>query len=199
MGGVCRGKRVVRDSRAGPGPGDQLRPRGRAIYEEDWLNRHGGFVFGAFVPATGDAFTAFYDKRNGEAWLDFLKQVESWIPQESAQVVAVLDNLSNHHAFEVLLFLLAHPRWEFLFIPAGCAYLNLIEAWWSILRPLALKGRHLAGPDELAKAFEGATAYWNEHKHPFIWGRRRRHKPKRKPGIALTPGIPLLNGHKLTA
>jgi hypothetical protein len=199
LGGVCPGKRLVRDPHLGPGPGDQLRPQGRAIYEEDRLWRHGGFVYGAFVPATGDAFTAFYDKRNAEGWLDFLKKVEAWLPSEAVQVVAVLDNLTSHYAFEVLLFLLAHPRWEFLFIPAGCAYLNLIEAWWSILRPLAMKGKHLGDAPDVARAFSDATAYWNAHKHPFLWGRRRRHQPKRKPGIALTPGIPSLIGHGLTA
>ena len=156
-------------------------------------------MYGAFIPATGDAFTAFYDKRNGEGWFDFLAKVEAWLPQEANQVVAILDNLSSHHAFEVLLFLLAHPRWEFLFIPPGCAYLNLIEAWWRVLRPLALKGKHLGDPPELAKAFSEATAYWNAHKHPFIWGRKRRHQPKRKPGIALKPGISLLLTHELTA
>jgi transposase len=30
----------------------------------------------------------------------------------------------------VLLFSLAHPRWEFVFPPKYAAYLNLIEPWW---------------------------------------------------------------------
>jgi hypothetical protein len=179
--------------------GAELRPKGRATYDDDYSRTHGTYVFGAFIPATGDAYTAFYEKRNGESWLDFLRQVEAWIPAEVLEVVAVLDNLSSHYAFEVLLFMLAHPRWEFLFIPARCAYLNLIESWWSVLRPLALKGRHLTQLDELKKAFTDATNYWNAHKHPFRWGQRRRHQSKRKPGIALKPGIPLLPIHSLTA
>ena len=32
-----------------------------------------------------------------------------------------------------------------------------------------------------------ATAYWNAHRHPFVWGKRRRHRPRRSPGIALLP------------
>ena len=52
-----------------------------------------------------------------------------------------MDNLNVHSATDVLLFALAHPRWEFVFQPKYAAYLNLIEPWWKILRSLALKGR----------------------------------------------------------
>ena len=33
----------------------------------------------------------------------------------------------------------------------------------------------------------GDSAYWNEHKHPFIWGRRRRHRTPRHLGLAAIP------------
>ena len=55
-------------------------------------------------------------------------------------VDAVVDN-NIHRARDVLLFNLAHPRWEFVFQPKYAADLNLIEPWWKILRSLALKGR----------------------------------------------------------
>src|SRR3712207_8479686 len=42
--------------------------------------------------------------------------------------------------------------------------------------------------DEVIEAVAQATAYyWNAHRHPFVWGRRRRHRPRRQPGIALLP------------
>jgi hypothetical protein len=34
-----------------------------------------------------------------------------------------------------------------------------------------------------------ATDYWNAHKHPFVWGRRRRHRVPRRFGIAATPNV----------
>jgi hypothetical protein len=52
-----------------------------------------------------------------------------------------MDNLSSHRTTDVLLFVLAHPRWEMVFQPKYAAYLNLIEPWWKILRSLALAGR----------------------------------------------------------
>ena len=77
---------------------------------------------------------------------------------------------------------LAHPRWEFVFQPKYAAYLNLIEPWWKVLRSLALKGRRFETFDEVKEAVEKATGYWNDHRHLFRWGQKRRHRPKRKPG-----------------
>src|SRR5205823_4057826 len=105
------------------------------------------------------------------------------------RVYAILDNLPAHRATDVLLFSLAHPRWEFVFQPKYAAYLNLIEPWWKVLRSLALKGRRFESWEEIEAAVGRATAYWNAHRHPFVWGRRRRHRPRRSPGVAAVPGV----------
>jgi hypothetical protein len=76
---------------------------------------------------------------------------------------------------------------EFVYQPKYAAYLNLIEPWWKTLRSLALKGRRFETWAEVEQAIEAATAYWNRHRHPFIWGRRRRHQPRRQSGIAKLP------------
>ena len=89
-------------------------------------------------PATGAAFTATYEGRTTANWIDFLCRVEGWIDPAAEPVYAVVDNLNIHSARDVLLFNLAHPRWEFVFQPKYAADLNLIEPWWKILRSLAL-------------------------------------------------------------
>ena len=99
----------------------------------------------------------------------------------------ILDNLSTHRATDVLLFSLAHPRWEFVFQPKYAAYLNLIEPWWKILRSLALKGRRFETWAEVSEAVGAATAYWNAHRHPFRWGRKRRRRIPRTSGVAALP------------
>jgi hypothetical protein len=99
----------------------------RARQEIDYGRRGKGYVFGAFRPATGEAFTATYAGRTIANWVDFLGQVEGWVPADAERVYAILDNLSTHRAADVLLFSLAHPRWEFVFQPTYAAYLNLIE------------------------------------------------------------------------
>ena len=154
----------------------------------------GGYVYGAFRPATGEAFTACYEHRRGVDWVDFLERVEAWVPADVGRVYAILDNLAAHRTTDVLLFALWHPRWEFVFQPKYAAYLNLIEPWWKVLKSLALKGQQFKTWDEVCQAIEQASAYWNNHRHPFDWGRRRRHRPRRRPGIAAVPGVRKLAG-----
>jgi len=161
--------------------------RARAAQEIDYGRRGKGYIFGAFEPATGQAFTAPYAGRTIATWVAFLDQVEAWMGPEPEHVYAVLDNLSTHRAVDVLLWNLAHPRWEFVFQPSYAAYLNLIEPWWKILRSLALKGRRFETWDAVEQAVERATAYWNGHRHPFLWGSRKRRPSTRQPGIARLP------------
>lgn len=166
---------------------EQTGPVERARQEIDDGRRGKGYIFGAFRPATGEAFTQPYTGRTIANWIDFLERVETWVPQEAAQVYAMVDNLNVHRATDVLLFSLAYPRWEFVFQPIYAAYLNLIEPWWKVLRSLALKGRRFETWDQVCQAVAAATAYWNAHRHPFVWGRRRRHRARRQAGIAALP------------
>ena len=175
------GQRLVR-----PDPTDARRVR--AIQEIDYGRRGTGYVFGAFRPATGEAFTRPYAGRTTANWVDFLEQVDGWVDAETERVYAILDNLSTHRAMDVLLWALEHPRWEFVFQPTYAAYLNLIEPWWKVLRSLALKGRRFESWGVLWTAVERATADWNAHRHPFVWGRRRkRRRAARRPGLAHLP------------
>ena len=177
------GQRVIRPDPTGA-------RRGRATQEVDYGRRGRGYIFGAFRPATGEALTAPYGGRTIANWVDFLEQVDGWIDAEVERVYAVLDNLSTHRAVDVLLWALAHPRWAFVFQPRYAAYLNLIEPWWKVLRSLALKGRRFASWEEVGAAVAAATGYWNQHRHPFVWGRRRCRRPARRAGIA---GLPVVS------
>jgi hypothetical protein len=146
--------------RAEPGvePDGTPRPAERAKREvETGRRQRGGYVYGAFRPATGEAFTRCYEKRDGAGWVDFLEHVEAWVPQEVGRVYAILDNLPTHRTTDVLLFSLGHPRWEFVFQPKYAAYLNLIEPWWKVLKSLALKGRRFRTWEEVLRAVEEAT------------------------------------------
>jgi transposase len=164
-------------------------PRGRATQEVDYGRRGKGYIFGAFKPADGEALTAPYAGRTTANYVDFLTRVEAWIAPDVERVYAIMDNLSAHRATDVLLCALAYPRWEFVFQPKSAPYLNLIEPWWKVLRSLALKGRRFETWVEVWQAVQEATASWNAHRHPLIWGRHRRHDARRRPGIGLLPKV----------
>jgi hypothetical protein len=58
-----------------------------------------------------------------------------------------------------------------------------------VLCSLALKGRRFETWGKIEQAVERATAYWNQHKHPFIWG---LHRQARRLGVAALPAISLI-------
>ncbi len=175
-------------------PGHRLidqakRPAERAKQEIDYGRRGSGYVFGAFEPATGEVLTWTAARRTTANFVAFLELAEEWVDPAVERVYAILDNLSAHRATDVLLFALAHPRWELVFQPKYAAYLNLIEPWWKVLRSLALKGQRFETWEDICAAINAATSYWNAHRHPFHWGRRRRHRARRQPGIARLPAV----------
>lgn len=180
------GRRLVR-AQAQDQPDGTGRPAARGPHEADDGRRGTGDIFGAFRPATGDVFTQPYERRTTANGSDCLAHVEAWLPTDGHPVQAIVDNLSAHRATEVLLFSWTHPRWEFVFQPKYAAYLNLIEPWWQVRRSLALQGRRCESWAEVCQAVEAATAYWHQHRHPCVWDRRRRHQPRRKPGMAALP------------
>lgn len=157
-----------------------IRPAERAKQELDYGRRGKGYVFGALWETTGDCSTQCYPRRTTINFLDFLCWVDSQLPADLERVYAIMDNLDAHHSDDLLFFLWQHPRWEFVYQPRYAAYLNLIEPWWKTLRSLALKGKRFETWQEVVQAVEKATQYWNNHKHPFVWGRRRRHRPVRR-------------------
>jgi hypothetical protein len=162
----------------------------RAKQEIDYGLRGKGYVFGAFRPADGQAYTFSYERRDTASYVDFLSWVDTQLEIGDAQVgnehtdktvevehvYAIVDNLQAHRSADAMLFSATHPRWEFIFQPVYAAYLNLIEPWWKVLRSLALQGRRFDTWAQISEAVSEATRYWNAHRHPFVWGKRKRHR-----------------------
>ncbi len=62
----------------------------RAKQEIDYGRREkAGYVFGALQPRTGEVYTATYTRRTLVSWIDFLQQLEEWIPKDVERVYAV--------------------------------------------------------------------------------------------------------------
>jgi hypothetical protein len=164
-------------------PGKQLVSKApgcvRAKQEIDYGLRGKGYVFGAFRPADGQAYTCSYERRDTASYVDFLSWVDVQVGKNDENVehiYAIVDNLQAHRSADAMLFSATHPRWEFIFQPVYAAYLNLIEPWWKVLRSLALQGRRFDTWQQVSQAVSEATRYWNAHRHPFVWGKRNRHR-----------------------
>jgi hypothetical protein len=84
------GQQLVRTASAT----EQSSPAARARQEIDYGRRGKGYIFGAFRPGTGEAFTQPYTGRTIANWVDFLERVDTWVPQKAEPVYVILDNLS---------------------------------------------------------------------------------------------------------
>jgi hypothetical protein len=104
-----------------------VRPARRAKQEIDYGRRGKGDAFGAFCPASGAAYTPDDAGRTSRNWVDFLERVDAWIPGDPERIYAILDHLSTHHADDVLLFCLTHPRWGVIFQPKYAAYRSVSQ------------------------------------------------------------------------
>jgi hypothetical protein len=81
-------------------------PAERAKQDIDYGRRAKGYIFGAFCPAAGEAFTQPSPGRGSAHWVGFLEHVETWIPRTTERIYAIMDNLSSHRTTDVLLFVL---------------------------------------------------------------------------------------------
>ena len=135
--------------------------------EPDYGRRAFLWVFGAFEPKTGKAFTGCSQHRRSLDFVSFLDQTaQNW---PTGELVFILDNLRVHKTMDVQLWALAHQRVRFLFQPTYAPWLNLIEPWWKTLRSLALAGHRFEDTDDLRSSIVQGTKYWNDHRHPYIW------------------------------
>ena len=100
-----------------------------------------GYVSGALWETSADCWTQCYPRSCAVHCVDFLCYVDEQVPADKEHSYVIMDNLEMHHCRDLLLFMIHHPRWEFVYQPTYAAYLNLIEPWWKVLRSLTLKGR----------------------------------------------------------
>jgi transposase len=160
---------------------DEMGPLGAKLYPaQQWCEAgyypritadYGGrgklWVFGALEPQTGWVVTQTAARRTRSDFIAFLDTVVQHWQQD--QLILIMDNLSVHKTLEVRLWALAHERVRFLFQPTYAPWLNLIEPWWKTLRALALKGRTFFSLEQMARAIQQATAFWNIHRQPYVW------------------------------
>ena len=127
----------------------------------------------------GRRLTAPYPGRTTANFVDFLEHVEAWVAPGVRPRLRRAGQPLGPPRPDVLLWALAHPRWEFVFQPTYAAYLNLIEPWWKILRSLALQGPPLRDLDAGQPRGGGRHALLERPSSPFRLG--EAHAPPPRP------------------
>jgi transposase len=81
----------------------------------------------------------------------------------------ILDNSSTYSTPAVHAWLAAHPRVHFHFTPTEASWLNMVEAWFSVLTRKSVRRGSFETVRALIRHIERYLAEWNTHPTPFVW------------------------------
>jgi transposase len=144
-----------------------VRPGSPARRTSDYVRHGTTTLFAALEVATGKVTEACTDQHRHQEFLAFLKQVAAAYPRRQLHVV--VDNLSTHNHPAVRAWLDRHPRVRLHFTPTSGSWLNLVEAFFSIITRQALRRGSFPTVADLIYAIERFITAWNDRCRPFTW------------------------------
>jgi transposase len=124
-------------------------------------------LYAALEVATGTVLGECRARHPGADFLAFLRRVTRAYRGRALHVI--LDNSSTHSTPAVHAWLAAHPRVHFHFTPTGASWLNMVEAWFSILTRKSVRRGSFETVRALIRHIERYLAEWNTHPTPFVW------------------------------
>jgi transposase len=144
-----------------------VRPGHPAAASFDYVRHGTTTLFAALEVATGKVTEACTERHRHQEFLAFLRQVARAYPRRHLHVVC--DNLATHKHPAVRAWLERHPRVQLHFTPTSGSWLNLVEAFFSIITRQALRRGNFPTVADLIAAIERFIAAWNDRCRPFTW------------------------------
>jgi transposase len=144
-----------------------LRPGLSARQTHDYRRNGVTSLYAALEVATGRVVGACRATHTGADYLHFLKRVARRYRGRALHLI--VDNSSTHSTPAVQAWLAAHPRVHVHFTPTGASWLNLVEAWFSILTRKSVRRGSFDTVRALVRHIHHYIAHWNEHPTPFVW------------------------------
>jgi len=144
-----------------------LRPGLSARQTHDYKRNGLTSLYAALEIASGAVIGECTTTHTGADFLKFLKVLNRRYKRRELHVV--LDNSSTHKTPAVLSWLEAHPRVHFHFTPTGASWLNMVEAWFSILTRKSVRCGSFDTVKALIRHIQNYIQHWNDNPTPFIW------------------------------
>jgi transposase len=144
-----------------------VRPGHAEAASFDYLRHGTTTLFAALEVATGKVTEACTERHRHQEFLAFLRQVAAAYPRRELHVV--VDNLSTHKHPAVRAWLARHRRVQLHFTPTSGSWLNLVEAFLSIITRQALRRGNLPTVADLIAAIDRFITAWNDRCRPFTW------------------------------
>jgi transposase len=143
----------------------------RASKPRSWTNeyvRHGTRTVLASVDiASGKVIAQVRKRRTSKDFLAFMDSVVKEYPNQRLYVV--LDNLNTHTNAGAKKWLEAYPQVSFHYTPTHASWVNLIEAFFSILTRQGLQQAVHRSAKELEGFLKDFIAQYNRRCGPFEW------------------------------
>lgn len=146
-----------------------LRPGLPARQTHDYQRNGLTSLYAALEVASGTVVGECSPRHTGADFLRFLNVLGRRYRTRSLHVI--LDNSSTHKTPEVQAWLTAHPRVRFHFTPTGASWLNMVEAWFSILTRKSIRRGSFDTVRALVKHIHKYIDRWNKNPTPFVWTR----------------------------
>ena len=116
---------------------------------------------------SGKVHSRIRERHKSADFIDFLKLIDEAYPQECV-IFMVLDNHNIHTSRKTRAYLDTRKgRFQFVFTPKHASWLNLIEAFFSKMARMSLRGLRVNSKDELRNHIERWLAEYNEDPVPF--------------------------------
>jgi transposase len=117
--------------------------------------------------ATGQVPEACTQRHRHQEFLTFLRQVAWAYPHRELHVV--VDNLSTHKHPAARAWPARHPQVQLHFTQTSGSWLNLVEAFFSIITRQALRRSNFPTVADLIAAIERFIDAWNDRCAAFTW------------------------------
>ena len=143
-----------------------LRPGLPARQTHDYQRNGLTSLYAALDVARGKVIGDCSTRHTSADFLRFLKKV---VRHYRGEFHVILDNSSTHKTPDVKEWLAAHPRVHFHFTPTGASWLNMIEAWFSILTRKSIRRGSFDTVRALIRHIKAYIEGWNEKPVPFVW------------------------------
>lgn len=155
--------------------GRHYRPKGRPKRIPETYTRYGtGYLLAALNPHTGQVWERCFQKYNSGTVIWFLGWLLAQLPYDM-RIIIIWDNASPHSkTVKRWLTQRFEGRVRWLHTPSQAAWLNLIEAWMSMVERDVIRNSAFTSLTDFALATRRYVAYYNAQCHPFRWGRTRR-------------------------
>ena len=140
------------------------------VASNSWEYERNGTIdlFAALNMLDGTVVTQLHKRHRHQEFLIFLREIDEKVPK-GLDVHMVLDNLGTHTQPDVKRWFERHPRFKLHFVPTDASWLNLVEAWLSMLTTKQIRRNSFPGVRALIQSINEFVAEYQRNPRPFVW------------------------------